>query len=75
MYGEVCHPSLEIPRGEDQDLLQHLVANAVVVHPASSALRVGISELGDAGATGDPSIEETGAADAIGGASCRDPFC
>jgi hypothetical protein len=67
--GEVRCPSLEMPGGEDQDLLQHLFANMRVEHPTSSVLRVGISEPGDAGAAGDHVMEETGAADAVRNAS------
>lgn len=62
--GEVHHPSLEMLRGEGQDVLQCLLTNVVVEHPASLALCVGISKPGYAGAAGGRGIEETGATNA-----------
>ena len=49
---EICHPSLEMLGGEDQDLLQDLLANVVVEHPMSLTLFGGVSEPEDAGPLG-----------------------
>jgi hypothetical protein len=62
--GEVYHPSLEMPGGEDEDLLLHLLADMVVEHSVSPTLRIGISEPEDARAAGGHGVEETGATDA-----------
>ena len=66
---EVCHPSLEMPGGEDQDLLKDLLANAADKHPASPMLFVGVPEPRDAGVARDGDDEETGTAAAGGGVS------
>jgi hypothetical protein len=60
---------LEIPEGEDPDLLQRLLANTVAGPPTSLAFHMGSSKPRDAGAIGDHGTGEVGAADAIGDAS------
>jgi hypothetical protein len=67
--GEVFHPSLEMSRGEGEDLIQYFFTDVVVEHPVSPVLHMGIFELGDAGATGGHGAEETDVTDAAGDAS------
>lgn len=58
------HPSLEMPRGEDPDLLKHLLANMVVECPASSMPLVRTSETEYIGDARERGVEEVSAADA-----------
>jgi hypothetical protein len=67
--GEVFYPSLDMSRGEGEDLIQHFFIDVVVEHPMSLVLHVGISESGDVGATRGHDTEETDIADAAGDAS------
>lgn len=66
--GKVHRPSLEMPVGEDQDFLQHLLVDVVVGNPASLALLIG-SEPRYVGVGGDCGVEDTSATNAIGDAS------
>ena len=82
------HRSLEIPEGEDLDLLQCLLASMVVGPLVFPAFCVETLGSGVVGGVGDRSAEDAGIIDALRGASPafwpndtdigasrRDPFC
>ena len=55
---ETRHPSPEVSRGEDRDLLQHLLVGVEVECPACLVLRMEASEIAEAAAARGHDIEE-----------------
>ena len=62
-----CRPSLEIPEGEDPDLLQSLLDSTAVGPLASLSFHVETPGPREAGAIGDHNAKGAGIVDAIGG--------